>query len=71
LEHFIHLASRIVNQTKRLVARSKEHLENRLHHVPNKIGRKIAFMMLNAMKIGIDTLTEVQKKYFSSWQEGT
>jgi adenosylhomocysteinase len=39
--------------------------------VPSEIDYKIARMKLNAMKIAIDTLTEEQEEYLSSWQEGT
>ncbi len=31
----------------------------------------IAGLQLVAMDLGIDTLTAAQKKYLSSWQEGT
>jgi adenosylhomocysteinase len=46
-------------------------LENKVLPVPSEIEYKIARMKLNAMKIGIDTLTEGQEEYLSSWQEGT
>jgi len=46
-------------------------LENKVLPVPSEIDYKIARMKLNAMKIGIDTLTEGQEEYLSSRQEGT
>lgn len=46
-------------------------LENRVHPVPGEIDQEIARMKLSAMKIDIDTLTEDQEAYLSSWQEGT
>jgi len=39
--------------------------------VPTEIDQKIAAMKLDAMNMRIDTLTEEQKAYLSSWQEGT
>jgi adenosylhomocysteinase len=49
----------------------KERLENKVHPVPTEIDKEIARMKLSAMEIDIDTLTEEQGKYLSSWQEGT
>ncbi len=49
----------------------KETLENKVHPVPDEIDQGIARMKLNAMNMSIDTLTEEQKAYLSSWQEGT
>lgn len=39
--------------------------------LPEEIDDFIAKLQLEAMDIKIDTLTEEQKKYISSWQEGT
>lgn len=49
----------------------KETIENKVLPVPDEIDKKIARMKLNAMKISIDTLTEEQVSYLTSWQEGT
>ena len=46
-------------------------LENRVHKVPDDIDQEVARLKLAAMNIDIDTLTEEQIKYLSSWQEGT
>lgn len=50
---------------------NKGNLENKVHPVPPEIDREIARLKLEGMRICIDTLTEEQKTYLSSWQEGT
>ncbi|MBN2334478.1 adenosylhomocysteinase [Candidatus Bathyarchaeota archaeon] len=46
-------------------------LEVRVHDVPGEIDRKVAKLKLETMGVGIDELTERQRKYMSSWDEGT
>jgi len=46
-------------------------LEKKVYSVPKEIDRQIARLKLTAMGIEIDTLTEQQKRYLTSWQEGT
>jgi adenosylhomocysteinase len=46
-------------------------LENKVYVVPEEIDREIARLKLTAMGIRIDSLTDEQKAYLSSWQEGT
>ena len=46
-------------------------LENKVHPVPEVIDKKIAAMKLAAMGISIDTLTDEQQDYLSSWKQGT
>jgi adenosylhomocysteinase len=46
-------------------------LEKKVYSVPKEIDREIARLKLTAMGIEIDTLTEEQKRYLASWQEGT
>ncbi len=46
-------------------------LENRVYTIPEAIDREIARIKLTSMGIQIDVLTEEQKKYLSSWEEGT
>ena len=53
------------------ICSKKVRLENKVHPVPEEIDQEIARMKLSAMKIHIDTLTEGQEEYLSSWQEGT
>ncbi len=42
-----------------------------VHGVPEQIDRRVAELKLAAMGIAIDTLTEEQKQYLSSWRQGT
>ena len=51
--------------------RNADKLENRVYAVPEDIDQEIARIKLEAMGIDIDTLTEEQKTYLSSWEEGT
>jgi len=46
-------------------------LENKVYPVPKDIDEKIAELKLESLGIKIDELTPEQKKYLSSWQEGT
>jgi adenosylhomocysteinase len=46
-------------------------LENKVYTIPEEIDAEIARIKLDAMGIGIDTLTEEQVKYLNSWEEGT
>ncbi len=39
--------------------------------LPPEIDDRISHLQLTAMGLSIDTLTEAQKKYLASWQEGT
>ncbi len=55
----------------RYMLQHSEQLENRVYTVPQEIDQEIARIKLEAMGIGIDTLTPEQEVYLSSWQEGT
>jgi len=46
-------------------------LANTVHNVPTELDQEVARLKLAAMEIDIDTLTEEQQDYLSSWQEGT
>ena len=46
-------------------------LQKDVHSVPVQIDHEIARLKLSAMKARIDTLTEEQVKYLSSWDMGT
>ncbi len=46
-------------------------LERHVYDVPVEIDREIARLKLETMGVAIDTLTEEQKRYLSSWDEGT
>jgi adenosylhomocysteinase len=53
-----------------LVSKGKT-LKNWVYKVPAEMDRKIAKLKLKSMGIKIDKLTPGQKKYLSSWDEGT
>jgi adenosylhomocysteinase len=42
-----------------------------VYDVPEEIENDVSVLKLSSMHIDIDTLTDEQKKYLSSWQEGT
>ncbi|MBI4080243.1 MAG: adenosylhomocysteinase [Candidatus Levybacteria bacterium] len=46
-------------------------LENKVYVLPEDLDRNVARLKLHAMGIQFDTLTDEQKKYLSSWTEGT
>lgn len=46
-------------------------LERKVYRVPEEIDRRIARMKLESLGIEIDELTEEQRKYLNSWEEGT
>jgi adenosylhomocysteinase len=51
--------------------RNHAKLENKVYPVPLDIDENIAALKLKAMGIEIDKLTADQKKYLTSWEEGT
>ena len=53
------------------MAKNAKNLENRVYDVPEEIDAEVARLKLHAMGIEIDTLTEEQRRYLSSWEEGT
>jgi adenosylhomocysteinase len=53
-----------------LVLHAKD-LENKVYGVPLEIDEEIGRLKLQAMGITIDTLTDEQEKYLSSWDVGT
>ncbi|HEV2032609.1 MAG TPA: adenosylhomocysteinase [Candidatus Dormibacteraeota bacterium] len=53
------------------MAKHASSLENRVYDVPADIDAEVARLKLKAMGIEIDTLTEEQRRYMSSWEEGT
>jgi len=46
-------------------------LENKVHKLPYKMDEQIAQLKLKSEEINIDLLTVEQKKYLTSWKEGT
>jgi adenosylhomocysteinase len=53
------------------VVQNAAELERRVYPVPREIDEEIARLKLETMEISIDTLTEEQKRYLESWDEGT
>ncbi len=53
------------------IIKNAENMKNLVYEVPAEIDAEIARLKLENMGIDIDVLTEEQKKYLSSWQEGT
>ena len=53
------------------IARHAGELERKVYDVPAEIDAEVARLKLHAMGIKIDVLTEEQRKYLSSWEEGT
>lgn len=50
---------------------NKGKLKEKVYDVPAEIDQKVSSLKLKAMGVQIDQLTEEQKKYLSSWEEGT
>ena len=49
----------------------KDELKCDVHIVPKEIDKTVAQLKLSSLGIAIDSLTEEQKKYLESWEEGT
>ena len=61
------------NQALSLEYMAKHHreMERRVYDVPDELDAEVARLKLQAMGVDIDTLTEEQVRYLSSWEEGT
>jgi len=53
------------------MARNAGKLEPRVYDVPDDIDAEVARLKLRSMGVAIDTLTDEQKRYLTSWEEGT
>ena len=53
------------------LVKKKGKLEAGLHSIPTEIDKEIARLKLQAMGIGLDTLTSEQVEYMNSWTVGT
>jgi adenosylhomocysteinase len=53
------------------IALNHAKLGNEVYELPPEVDEEIARLKLHAMGIQIDYLTEAQKTYLTSWQEGT
>lgn len=51
--------------------KNKGKLTNKVYVLPANLDKEVARLKLKAMGISFDRLTREQKKYLSSWQEGT
>ena len=51
--------------------KNKGRLKNKVYSLPKKLDKQVAKLKLKSMGVKIDRLTKEQKKYLSSWQEGT
>jgi len=51
--------------------KNKGKLPNKVIELPQEIDKHIAELQLEALGVKIETLTEEQKKYLNSWEEGT
>ena len=53
------------------IVKNRAKLEHKVYSVPEEIDKQVAKLKLKAMNISIDSLTPEQKKYLTSWEEGT
>lgn len=61
------------NQTRSVeyLIKNGDKLKPEVYSVPEEIDAHIAALKLSSMNVSIDTLTEEQKNYLSSWEKGT
>jgi adenosylhomocysteinase len=57
--------------TCKYIVENHKNMEPKVYDMPSEIGNRVAKLKLDSMKIKIDELTKEQKKYLSSWAEGT
>jgi adenosylhomocysteinase len=53
------------------MVRDHSYLEKRVYPVPEEIDREIARLKLASRGVAIDTLTDAQRAYLASWDQGT
>ena len=53
------------------LVKNKKKLDACVYSVPEDIDKQVARLKLDSMSVDIDTLTAEQKRYLSSWEEGT
>jgi adenosylhomocysteinase len=51
--------------------KTRDQLEDRVYNVPKAVDQWVAALKLQTMGIVLDTLTDEQRKYLSSWEMGT
>jgi adenosylhomocysteinase len=57
--------------TAEYVVKRETPLEPKVHNVPDEIDKMVARLKLESMGVAIDTLTDEQAEYLSSWKSGT
>lgn len=53
------------------LVKNQNKLKKRVYFLPKELEEKIAFLKLKSIGVKIDSLTQKQKKYLSSWKLGT
>ena len=53
------------------VAQNRSDLEARVYTVPREIDDEVARLKLDSMAFAIDELTDEQRRYMDTWDEGT
>src|SRR4051795_9228495 len=53
------------------LVRNGERLDPRVHGVPEAIDREVARLKLESLGVEIDSLSDEQRKYLHSWEQGT
>jgi adenosylhomocysteinase len=53
------------------MVKNEGRLEPKVYSVPEEIDKQVARLKLSSMGIDIDSLTQEQEKYLTSWEEGT
>ena len=53
------------------LVKNKGKLKNKVYRLPEKLDKIVASLKLKAMGMGLEKLTKEQRKYLSSWKEGT
>jgi adenosylhomocysteinase len=53
------------------VVKGKGSLEAGVYPVPREIDAEVARLKLQAMRVEIDELSDEQRRYLSSWEQGT
>ena len=53
------------------LVKNYKNLDHSIHDVPEEIDNEVARIALSSHDIFLDDLTEDQKKYLQTWQEGT
>jgi adenosylhomocysteinase len=57
--------------TARWVAKGAQRLKPQVHDVPRAVENEVATLKLASMGVRIDRLTREQRRYLSSWEQGT